>query len=421
MEGGSNRNVAALLVFNALRGAAVGGFMALLPMYMASIGYSMSMIGGAAAAASLAISLLLPGAGYLIDSLGSREVTALSGALIGLAPLIPALTGRLSLLAVSYALFLAAFLVGQPSRMAFLARSVSRARFGYYVGVTSTAFSASALAGPAMSGIAAERIGYQYSFIALAALATAGLGAFVALSVKPPGERVERRVGGLLEAYKRALRPSPSLAAVLGFVALDRFSWSLWAPTLTAYLYKKGFTPGVVGGLASLMRATNMALLTPAGRAVDRHGAWVWIAASEALGALGALLVGLSGGLPGVATGMALIGSSIAFWIPSYNAVIERITPRERLGEAYSVANSVRGLSGAPGPYVGGLLYDRVAEAAPFEASAAMLVTASLVAATIVRRAEARGSQELGEEPSRSRGAEAEAPGRVGAPLEGGS
>ena len=415
-----NRNVAALAAFNALRGAAVGGFMALLPMYMASIGYSMSLIGGAAALAGLAVSLILPGSGYAIDALGSRVVVVIAGSLLVVAPLLPAYTRSLALLAVSYALFLASFLVGQPARTAFLARSVESSRFGYYVGLTSMAFSASRLVGPAAAGYSAEALGFRASFLIVAGLAAAGLAAFAALSVRPPGEEGLRPRGSLIEAYRAALRPSRSLASVLVFVALDRFSWTFWAPTLSAYLYKRGFTKAEVGVLMSLMGATNTGLLPVAGRAVDRGGAWLWVAASEVLGATGALGLASASSFAGAALALAAVGASISVWVPSYSALIARITPRERLGEAYSLANSVRGLAGAPGPYIGGLLYDHIAPAAPFEASAALLLASAAYAATAVRRAERRGSEKLREPRSRPRGPQAEAPGRPGPLAEGG-
>jgi MFS family permease len=406
-------NVVALTAFNALRGAAVGGFMALLPMYMASLGYTMSMIGGAATAASVAVSFLLPATGYAIDSLGSRFVVILAGILLAVAPILPAYSTNIGVLAVSYALFLASFFMGQPARTAFLARSVEKGRLGYYIGATSMAFSLSRLAGPVAAGVSAERLGYKPSFIGIAALAAAGLAAFTALSLRPPYESRRPRIG-LLEAYRSALKPPRSLAVILGFAALDRLSWSLWSPTLSAYLYKRGFSEAEVGGLVSLMGVSNSALLPVAGKAVDRGGAWIWMAASEALGASGAAILAFANGLWSASLALILIGASISTWIPSYNTLIARVMPGDRLGEAYSLANSVRGLAGAPGPYLGGLLYDSLSPAAPFAFSATMLLTASGLAATVLRRVELGAREEPVKEEGRILGAPAEPRGGSG-------
>jgi len=400
-----NRNPAALAAYNAVRGAAVGGFQALLPMYMASLGYKMSEIGGSVALASVAVALALPVTGLLIDTIGSRPVVAVAGSLLAAAALVAAASSSIAPLTLAYALFLASFLIGQPARMAFLARSVEGERLGSYIGLTSTAFSASRLAGPALAGAAAERVGYRPAFAALALAALAGLAVFAALSTRPPLEGPPRTRPGLLEAYRRALRPPPGLAGVLGFVAVDRLGWALWFPTLTAYLYKRGFSESDAGLVASAIGAANTLLLPATGRAVDRLGAWAGVAASEALGAAGILLLSGATALPWAALAAAVVGASISLWIPSYNSLVARIVGPERLGEAYSSANSVRALAGAPAPYLGGLAYDALGPAAPFHASAAVLTLAALAAATLLRRVEAsaRAAASAGPQPALGR------------------
>lgn len=383
-----HRNVVAMIVFNALRGATVGGFLALLPIYMASLGYGMDLIGGAIAAASLALSLLLPSVGYLIEVLGSRVMVAFSGVILALAPLLPVYTSLLHLLALSYGLLLASFFMGQPARMTFLARSVRGERLGSVIGVVSSAMSASRLVGPTLAGFAAEILGYREAFLILAALAAAGLAAFTALSVDPEGE-VRGPRGSLLEAYARALKPSRGFTVILGFVALDRISWSLWLPMLSAFLYLRGLSEAEVGVLMSLMGVSRTVGLPIAGRITDAVGAWIGIAASEGLGVLGVLALALPSSMPTLIAAVALLGFSIALWIPAYNTLIARIAGG-RLGEAYSVANSVRSLAGAPAPYIGGVIYEALAPIAPFIASALLMALASGIAATAIRGVESR-------------------------------
>ncbi len=394
------RNAVALAAFNALRGAAVGGFQALLPMYMASLGYSMKSIGGSVALASLAVALFLPAVGLLIDAVGSRPVILAAGALLAAAPLLAASTSSLILLAAAYALFLSSFFAGQPARMAFLARSVDEARLGSYVGLTSMVFSASRLVGPAAAGYAAGAVGYKPTFLGLTLLSAAGLVVFHLLSTRPPGEAPSRGRLRLGEAYRRALRPDPALAAVLAFVAVDRIGWGLWFPTLTAYLYKRGFTEAEAGLVSSAIGASNTLLLPITGRAVDALGAWLGVAASEALGSAAVWALSQAYTLGDALLAAALVGASISMWIPSYNTLVARVVPRERLGEAYSSANSVRAIAGAPAPYLGGLLYDAVSPGAPFLLSTAILASASLLAVTTLRRAEESNAWRRARRPS---------------------
>jgi len=373
-----SRNVVALLAFNTLRGATVGGFIALLPIYMASLGYGMDLIGGAIAASSIILSFLLPGIGYAIDRLGSRVIIIITGLLLAAAPLIPAYTTSLGLLAVSYGLMLASFFMGQPARMTFLARSVDNSSLGTYIGLVSGAMSASRLVGPALAGFLAESYGYRESFIVLFSLAAAGLAAFAAISVSP-GDRVAKGGSRLLEVYRRALRPERGYALVLGFLAMDRFSWSLWFPLLSAYLYKLGFDESEVGLLMSFSGLTRTISLPVFGRIIDRTGAWLGIAVSEALGLVSVSMLAYATGSMPVVVAVGAMGVSIALWIPSYNTLIARVAGK-RLGEAYAVANSIRSLAGSPAPYVGGLLYESLAPTAPFILSAFIMASAAVFA-----------------------------------------
>lgn len=54
-----------------------------------------------------------------------------------------------------------------------------------------------------------------------------------------------------------------------------------------------------------------------------------------------------------IAIGFALIVSSIAAWIPTYNKLVVQLA-KERLGESYANANAVRSLASTPMPSIGG-------------------------------------------------------------------
>lgn len=381
-----NRNVAALAAFNLFRGLAVGGYMALMPLYMNSVGYDMSYIGGAIAFSSIVISFWLPAIGYFIDVFSKKKAVVVTASLMLAALAIPAYTASLPLLTLSYTLFLASFLTGQPARMAFLASSVDEDRLGSYIGITSSAFSGSRMAGPLLGGLIVEAAGYRAAFTLLAALVAASTLFFAVTAVEPPSRSPPRR-GGVLEVYRSMLRPSRGDLAVYLYIGVDRASWSLWFPLLSAYLGRIGLSESQVGAAISAMGLIQTLLLPLAGRLVDAGGAWASLTISEVLGIASAIILsGASTQVEAVAAA-ALAGVSIALWVPGYNALIARISGHG-LGESYSVANTVRSAAGAPSPYIGGLLYDHVSPAAPFIASASALVIAALMAATTIRRVE---------------------------------
>ncbi len=365
--------------------------MALFPMYMRSLGYSMESIGGVIAGASVLMALALPALGAVIDYYGPRRMVVATGLAAALASLAAAASQGLPGLAASYTLFLLSFMAGQPARMAFLAASVGPERMGRYVGLTSSVFSASHAAGPLAAGLAAEALGYRTAFNAMAGSLVVGALLFMALSREGDGQR---GAGGLaarvLGSYRRSLRPERRFAGLLAFIALDRAAWTLWFPMLSAHLYSLGYGEAETGAMMTLMGVVRTAVMPAAGLLVDRLGSWAAIAGSEALGVVVAAGLALAPQEPLVYAWMALLGLSISLWVPAYNAAVARIAGGS--GEAYATANMVRSVAGAPTPYLGGLLYEALAPWAPFAASAAMLALAPAAAATVIRAAEARGA-----------------------------
>jgi len=380
----AKRNIVALAAFNLFRGAAVGGFTTLFPMYMASLGYDMGEIGAALSLGNALLALLLPGLGALIDYYGPRRMVVLTGALITTASLIAASTTSYPSLVAAYIIFLASFLVGQPARMSFLALAVGTGSLGTYVGITSSVFSASRTAGPALAGYLAGTAGYSIAFRTVAALALIGLLIFLALSREVGGSGGKASLASrVLAGYRRSLRPGRRFALLLAFIGLDRFAWALWFPLLTAHLYQSGFSEAEAGLVVSASGLVMTLAMPAAGLMVDRYGFRAGMALGEALGAVSALMLGT--GEPILVWASApLLGVSIAVWVPAYNKAIAEVAGGS--AHAYATANTVRGLAGAPAPLVGGSLYEAVAPLAPFLLSSLLLAGATLLVVTVVPR-----------------------------------
>ncbi|MCE4611628.1 MAG: MFS transporter, partial [Desulfurococcales archaeon] len=316
MENGvSRRALAAVVSYNVFRGLAVGGYMALFPMYMVSLGYSMESLGLVIAASGALSAFILPALGVVIDRYGPRIMVFVTGLMQVAGILIAAYSSSLETLGLSYLLFLLSFLAGQPARMSFLARAVDEGVLGRAVGLTSSIFSMTRLIGPLAGGFAAEALGFKASFQALALSSAVGLILFTVISTGV-ALRPLSRVPSLREAYMGVLRPGRSMAGVLGYVALDRLGWSLWFPMLTGHLYSYGFSESEAGLIVTLGGVVQTLLLPPAGAMVDRLGAAKVLAVSEGLGVLTALLFADPSSIYRVYLGAALMGASIAFWVP---------------------------------------------------------------------------------------------------------
>lgn len=377
------RNVLSLAAYNVFRGLVVGGVSMLLPMYMKYLGYSMNTIGAAVSAGSLALALILPLVGYLIDKYGSRAVIVVAGVTLLLSSIIPVFTGSVVLLATAYLLLQFSYLGEQPARGSFLAASVGVGRVGAAVGFTSSVTSAARTVGPLLAGLAAARLGFHESFMILGVSMIAGLAAFIALSEPVPSAAKPLSVK---ESYSYLLKPSRRLAIVLGFVSIDRFAWSLWTPMISAYLYAAGYTEEVVGYLITFSGVVRTILLPLAGKWVDRAGAWVGLAASEASGVIASLLFAdpASPVMAWIAT--LFWGVGLAFWIPGYNSLVAKTTGGS--GHGYAASNTARSLAGAPAPLAGGFLYDALAAPAPFLASTILLTAAIAYIVLLLKGAE---------------------------------
>jgi MFS family permease len=372
------RNVIALTVYALFRGFAVGGYQALYSAYMKTLGYSMAGIGAAVTASSLAAALIAPGFGAVIEVLGAKTTTTLTGLLSLAATLLPSAPKPSYLhFTLSYISYMLAFALGQPARSTLLAKSVSPELHGYYFAVTTVAFSAARIVGPLAAGWIASR-NYPQAFQVMTLSVAIGLTAFHALAVEP--ETVKRRVSlrvAVREAYRRALKPNPHLARLYTFLILDRSGWSLWFPLLSAHLKAAGYNEEQIGLLYTIASLVQTSASIPMGKLADKLGPTPVIASSEALGAVAAVLLANPKPLPVPATALSLAGLSIAAWVPAYNKLIPQIAG-ERLGEAYASANAVRSLAGTPTPIIGGALYQTISPKTPFAISAAILAAATL-------------------------------------------
>ncbi len=361
----ASRNITALSLYSIMRGAGVGAYRTLLPLYLLTLGYSLEIIGGIATLALLANVVLLPLLGLLIDSIGRKIIAGTAGLLISLALFIPASFKYLPLLIASYILFYISWAMGQPARSAMLADSVPAEKLGTAFSIVTLGFTASRIFSPYIAGWMAEAIGYRDAFLAFSAVVLAGVLAFMFIGVETRRVRSKPGVKEIIEAYKAASRPPRRLRPLYVFTSVDRASWSLWMPLLSAYFGARfGLTPADVGLLLSVSSAAQSIMLPLAGRLVDRLGAFRMMLASEVLGIASALSIAFSAGGMLYAS-MIIFGASLASWIPAYNAIIASLSEADVRGRIYSSVNMIRMASSVPSPWIGGTLYHMLQETLP--------------------------------------------------------
>jgi hypothetical protein len=148
---------------------------------------------------------------------------------------------------------------------------------------------------------------------------------------------------------------------VVAFIAIyscvDRFSFYLWSPLVSAYLSEKGFSDGDVALLYAIQNTSWFATSYVFG-AISEKSPISTLALSEILTALSALALSIDPRpqSPAPYISFTLLGASIAAWIPSYNLVIHELVYGKDIGKIYSSLYVASTIVGIPSPYIGSML-----------------------------------------------------------------
>jgi len=254
------------------------------------------------------------------------------------------------------------FLAGQPSRSTLLADSVDSSEAGSTFGKIATAFQASRTVTPFIMGFLAEIIGFSETFKVGALISFIGVIIVVVYAIETKKHTIRKN---LKRELIEAVLPEKKLSWLYTFTSIDRFAWSLWFPLLNAYLGERfGMGPSEVGMLNSIINGVSSILGYTAGKMVDSIGFLKTLTASEVLGAISALGLGMVDEKL-VALPFITIGIAIALWIPSYNTAVTLNTQPRGRGKTFSKLNTFRIATSAPAPWIGGLL-STLSISAPF-------------------------------------------------------
>lgn len=293
-------------------------------------------------------------AGFLIDLLGRRPLALLSYIIGSFSPLSvvilpPSLGFPVSI--VLYNTFFSLAVVVRNILVMDLAGGSGSRWFGYIM----TASSISMIVGPICGFAIRELVGYRGLFILLFLVWVA---AFISIAYLPEtssgssGSRLDRSLD--LVGVIKDLR---SIWFIAVYGCIDRFSFYLWSPLVSAYLSEKGFSDGEVAILYTIQN-TGWFLSSYIFGILSERNAIVTLALSELLTAFSALTLAIEprpgGALPYIS--FTALGLSIASWIPAYNSVIYSLAYGNRIGRIYSLLYMLSTAAGIPAPYIGSIL-----------------------------------------------------------------
>jgi len=239
--------------------------------------------------------------------------------------------------------------------------------FGYIMMTSSIAM----VIGPVIGYTLREALGYRLLFASLFGLMLASALLTLYIPQHRPGPRARDVISARdLASIARDLR---GMWAIAVYGCLDRFSFYLWFPLAPAYLSEKGFGDGDVAILYTVQNLSWFLTSYAFGAFSERNPVAV-LASSELLTASTALALAIDP-RPGSASpyiSFAMLGASIASWIPSYNMVVHMLAYGERIGRIYSSLYVASTAAGIPSPYIGSLLRETISSEAHLYAGASL-------------------------------------------------
>ena len=348
------RVVATISVASALRGLGTVVLMTFLPVYAVLVGMDMADVGSVVAVTTAIGVAVTPFTGIAADILGSRTLLAVSTLMLCAAPLLPLYIRSWVGVALAYTFLNLSMYTWMPARGAAVAGSVDRRSMGTSFAVVSLSFQLVRMFAPYIAGVGIRELGYDVVFTTVSLLALATTGVIV---VGVPGKR-RRAERPTLSDIAAGIAPKKREVPFHVFLSVDRVGWRLWMPMLNTYLRAHlGFPEDVIGFISSVRGAASAVAVLGAGRMVDRYGWRLVLALSEVTGALGALLMAIARSPEGFAAAMAMVGLSIALWMPGYNVAVPHFAGGfGELGRAYARAGFYRSIASIPAPWIGGLI-----------------------------------------------------------------
>jgi MFS family permease len=359
----------------------------LLPLYLKSLGASVSQIGLFFTLFQIIPLVLQILGGWISDSLGRLRSIAM-GSLAGVLSyigLILAPTWQWVFMGESLGAVTRS-LIG-PSFGAFIAEESAEENRARVYGITQSIFLIVNVVGPPLGGWLTDAYGFKFMLIIAAIIYALATVLRVFMARRAASHEKENSTGKLTMASLRdnlgsmlAIMISGGLVTWLLLTdGVRDIAYSLSFTYLPVYVEEiGGLTATQIGWLSSLFGIMNMIISIPAGWLADKKGERVNIVIGFILQFIALLFFVRVDTFLGYALVWSLFGLGVGLMGPAYQSLLSKALPRKLRGTGFGLIQSSLGLFSLPAPYVGGQLYEKVSPRFPF------IITAWVSLVTVV-------------------------------------
>jgi len=358
--------------------------LSMLPTYGRTVlGFAVEYTALALSVNYLTDNLLRAPAGWLTDRIGQRTVL-----LIGFAIMIVAVVWMMHARTVAmFILSLALYGVGVtpvwPSAISGLGQATPDHKRGVFMSYLNIFWLVGAGLGPVVINFFIGRT-YRSAFWLLIAMESAGfVMAFLLVHrpVKEYGIRKDARRTRMSEVeWRSLLRNIREVAFLFPGMFAQTFATSSLIPILSLYAsVVLHISPSTYSTILIAGGGITVLLLIPTGKLVDKLGPRILLVSAFLVAGLGLGIYPFFPTLPMTYVMFCTFGLCYAFILPAWNAVLDRSIDKDKKGALWGVFMTVEGLGAAAGPYLGGLVWDRISPSAPFWVSASVIVVMGLL------------------------------------------
>ena len=336
----------------------------LFPVFLQSLNASEMEISLVLTISSIAGTLLMIPAGYLIDRIGEKKMLLIGISIWASSTLLIAFAKNWRSVAFLYSFHGVADAFVGPARMTLISSTSTQASEATVFGLMSLDWLVGGAVSPPLSGYLAESVGWQIPL--LIASAAFFISLIPVLKLERNGKQPNKINHDVYTGGEKAFRLLPAFMYFM-FGFLINSAQSMIATILPLFLNnQQGLSTTTIGLFFTASTVIGAMTQVPGGLIADRFG-------KKRVITLLLLPVPLIYGLWGTVKGwymyliLFVLSKGLLGMIgPATLAIVSEVFPKERKGSAYSLWMAGIRLGSAVGPLLGGYLYGMVGYTSPF-------------------------------------------------------